>query len=308
MRKLSVELDERTADALEAERSVLGFDTREAYVRWIVEHRATLDDEPNRERALFEERIAELERRLEELTSAASTAGSEDARTEPEPVAVAPAGGSARPAGESTQATITDASGGDSNGLMASTDGGWTQAEGGTVTASGRADLAEVGITSMNLTPERVERVRDDRLADDAGDLGTVEYDRLDELSRRAVTKTRKQLDRTVETGLEYRSSPTLSADDGCRPGEDVVDLDALDVPGRSAEVIAQRRELIGHAVAFLRDDGPARKGDFVEALFADQPAGYASADGWWNCIKEAFKALDIVDGGDGSRVWAFDE
>jgi hypothetical protein len=172
--------------------------------------------------------------------------------------------------------------------------------------AGGTSESAEeAGVTSMNLAPERVSRISGDPIAENADVLSGVETDRLDELTRRAVAKTREQLDRTVETGLSYRSSTSL-ADEDVRAGDDIANLDELDLPGRSEETVAPRRVAAGHALAFLRDVGEARRSDFVDALYEEFPAGYDTESGWWNCIKEALKQVEAVDGGAGARVWRF--
>lgn len=338
MRTLSVELDEETVRSLEAERRRAGFESRSAYLRWIVERRGSLDaaetDRDVRE-ADAGERIATLESRLEAIENAldrdeapastttdGSRVGEEpgDGRTvEDEPasgltVGDEPASGSTVE-GEPSDVTAKDD--GDTSSepatrATAKADGGWTRAEQGgsdsTRTGSSPTDPATAGISSMNLTPERVERIRDESLARDAGVLGSVGDERLDELSRRAVASTRERLDREVETGLTYRSTTGLADDAGTvRPGEDVTDLHTLSVPGRSEEIIERRRELAGRAVAFLRDHGPARKSDLVEALHEEHPAGYDSVGGWWRCLKGALKQVDAVSGGDGTRIWRYD-
>lgn len=308
MQTLSVELDEETLQALEVERSLIGFESRDAYVRWIIANRAAIEQETETGEVLdaYSERIAKLESRLESIESEQSaTEAGDDPDVEPvdrEPPETKPerSGPADRSAGDAQPAT---------------SDGGWTETDGTSEApvspdepgpeGSTTETTNDEGIDSINLRPERVERIRDERLSDDAGDLGSVEMDRLDELSRRAVAKTREQLDRDVETGLEYRSSTSLAdTDDDIRPGEDVTDLDALDVPGRSADLVERRQELIGVALAHLRDEGSAKKGDFVDALYEEYPAGYGSPGGWWRCLKKGLKQVDRVDGGDGSRIW----
>ncbi|MDZ7729985.1 MAG: hypothetical protein U5K37_01725 [Natrialbaceae archaeon] len=88
----------------------------------------------------------------------------------------------------------------------------------------------ESAFNSVNLKPERVKRIESDPVSEDATVLGSVETDRVDELSRRAVAKTRKKLKRDVETGLEYSSSTDIS-DESIRLGEDIVDIDHLLCP-----------------------------------------------------------------------------
>lgn len=293
MRELPVELDDETMRALEIERSLIGFESRSAYVRWLVEHRAEIDDGAGDGRLLaaYRERIAELEAELESIQG-------NDVGDESRAGRRASAGSD----GDVNRTRRMDA------------DGGWTRSASANATnddaprRDGIGDLGESdGIQSVNFTPERIERIRDDPVADDADVLGTIEVDRLDELSRRAVAKTRERLDRNVQTGLEYSSTTALAADaPDVRPGEDVTDLDELDLPGRSETTVERRREAAGHALAYLRDEGRARKSDFVDALYDEVPAGYDTTDGWWRCVKEALRQVDAVDGGDGSRVWQY--
>ncbi|MXV62420.1 hypothetical protein GS429_10160 [Natronorubrum sp. JWXQ-INN-674] len=45
MRALSIELEDELVDVLETERELFGFESRQAYVRWIVEHRGSIEAE-----------------------------------------------------------------------------------------------------------------------------------------------------------------------------------------------------------------------------------------------------------------------
>jgi hypothetical protein len=155
------------------------------------------------------------------------------------------------------------------------------------------------------LTPERVERIADDDLAQDVDELNGVAGERIDEMARRAVARTRKRLGRGVSTGLSYRSTAAMS--DDVRPGEDVADLDAIDVPGHDETVVDRRREAVGAALAFLRDEREATRSDVVDALYEDFPAGYDSESGWWACVKRGFKQVPAVQGGDGRRKWLYE-
>ncbi|AGB15799.1 hypothetical protein Halru_1182 [Halovivax ruber XH-70] len=335
MQTLSVELDEETLQALEVERSLIGFESRDAYVRWIIAHRAAIEHETEMGDVLdaYSDRIANLESRLESIES--GTSSSEGAATaesgsagSPETTQRRPAssdGGWTETATDDTTATVSpdEPETGDTATETAGAEPG-TQAtvsrpdESGQIDSGNRSDESEssgtttssdAAIDSMNLRPERVERIRDDELSDDAGVLGSVEVDRLDELSRRAVAKTRKQLDRDVETGLEYDSATSLAeTSDDVRPGEDITGLTSIDVPGRSHDLVEQRQELIGVALAHLRDAGAAKKGDFVDSLYDEYPAGYGSPGGWWRCLKKGLKQVECVSGGDGSRIWRLDD
>lgn len=99
---------------------------------------------------------------------------------------------------------------------------------------------------------------------------------------------------------------PSLaSADD--RPGADLVDLDALSLPGHDEDLLERRRRLVGAAVAHLADVGVARRGEFVEALREPRPAGYGSVDGWWACLGRGLRQADRVRNADAStRTWRY--
>jgi hypothetical protein len=99
---------------------------------------------------------------------------------------------------------------------------------------------------------------------------------------------------------------PALAPGDD-RPGADLADLDALDLPGHDADRLERRRRLVGAAVAHLADAGEARRGEFVAALREDRPAGYDSVDGWWGCLKRGLRQVARVRNADAStRTWRF--
>lgn len=160
-------------------------------------------------------------------------------------------------------------------------------------------------VDGMNLEPRAV-RIANDSVAEVANELAGVQGSAVDELTRRAVKQTRETLGATTGTGLEYDSSRTLDPA-GARPGEDIADLDTLTVPGYDEDILDRRRVAVGAALAHLRDCGEAKRSDFVDALYDDYPAGYASEDGWWDCVKAGLRQIDRVDdAGDASRIWRF--
>ena len=383
MQALSIELEDDIVDALEAERELFGFESRQAYVRWIVEHRGSIEagqgPDPGRRRdrlladhseriARLEERVTTLSRALEESEADSDADGSDRARAGAEPAGAVderdadeqpperdatPASdrdrradgptasrepvlevrGSPRTVRQGPDARRRSATGAesesesddaaaneddDSSTATRSGDDEETRGEDERPTrgadgnrnrnrdsSSSETADTESAASSGAITPERVARIREDPVHEDAGVLGNVEAERLDELSRRAVATTRKRLNRDVQTGLEYTSSTGL-AGDGVRPGEDVTDLDALSIPGRSEKTVEKRRHAVGRALAYLRDEGRARRSDFVDALYAECPAEYDTTDGWWRCIKTGLKQVDAVEGGEGTRVWRY--
>lgn len=353
MRVLSVELDDDTVAALEAERELLGFESRGAYVRWIVENRGSIeatptggspdDSEPDRDadaddgwRPVVSDPSIDVRgtprttvkpgspassgdedpdtgssgERDDGSTAVDRAARSRTAKSQQDRAATADASDRSRnPRSDASERRRTDRTRtaeatANPDAATDASDGRERPRTDPQAAATREADPDE-DVDAANLAPERVERISEDPVAEDAGVLGSVETERLDELTRRAVAKTRKRLNRDVQTGLEYASSTSLAGSD-LRPGEDVVDLESLDVPGYGEDV-ERRREAAGRAIAYLRDEGRARKSDFVDALYEDCPAGYDTPDGWWRCVKRALKQVDAVDGGDGARVWRFD-
>lgn len=312
MRALSIELEDDLVAALEAERKLFGFESRQAYVRWILEHRGSIEAEQGSGGGDVDETTRSPTATGE--TGATAAASHPDEPNTPSGAATTDEGDGAGSTLEvrGSPRTIRRGPGStDCPDESEATAGREPPADDGHGTTTPREATPPDAAgdhdesVSATLTPERVARIREDPVHEDAGVLGSVEAERLDELSRRAVATTRKRLDREVQTGLEYASSTRL-AGDGVQPGEDIADLDALSVPGRSDETLEKRRRAVGRALALLRDEGRARRSAFVEALYAECPAGYETSDGWWECIKTGFKQVESVDGGDGSRVWEF--
>jgi len=202
---LGIEVDEGLADALATEGEELGFDSRAAYVRWLLDGRETL----------FE-------------------------------------------------AAADDVTDGDASPDPATADGG----------------------LEVELSPGRVSRPDDGRITEAAARLGTVERDRFGAMVRRGTA------------GLD-------PADD--RPGADLTDLDALDLPGYDETLLDRRRRLVGAALAYLKEAGEARRGDFVAALRAEYPAGYDSVESWWTCLKRGLRQVHRVRDADATRrTWRY--
>lgn len=155
-----------------------------------------------------------------------------------------------------------------------------------------------------NLQP-RVKRIEDDRLADSADALSSVEGARLDEFARRAVADTRERLGDSVGSGIDYSSRNGIGADR--RLGEDIADLDSIEVPGWEEDIVERRRRAVGAALALLKDAEAAKRNDFVSELYEEFPAEYDSTEAWWECIKQGLRQVDrVVPARDGEQIWRF--
>jgi hypothetical protein len=169
----------------------------------------------------------------------------------------------------------------------------------------GDNDASEPETFEANLAPA-TDRIADDTVGEVADELKRAQGAAPDEMARQAVAKTRRQLGEGTTTGLSYRSTTALRSD-GPRPGSDIADLDAVELPGYDDELVELRREAVGAVLAYLKDAGEAKRSEFVSELYEEYPAGYDSTDGWWRCIKRGLRQVDRVDdAGDESRIWRF--
>lgn len=90
--------------------------------------------------------------------------------------------------------------------------------------------------------------------------------------------------------------------------------VDDLDLPG-SREVLEERREAVRACLEYLRDQQSAQKSDFIDEIRPDHPAGYQSANGWWNTIgkkglaeiSERSELIERPPEGDHATPWRFD-
>lgn len=271
MPTIRVAVPEDLAELLDAERSLLGFESRESYVRWILENRGAIDGENDGGLAAYAARERNPDRDRSDGDGPVDVEGAAD-----------------------------DGATGDGHGPV---DG--TRPADGAPTPDAASEERDAGTVEVNGRPRAV-RISDDPVTEVADELTGVHGDRLDEVARRAVSKTRRRLGDGAGTGLSYRST-TAIRNDGTRPGADITDLDALDVPGRDDDLIDRRREAVGAALAHLRDIGRAKRTDFVSELYDRYTAGYRSEESWWECVKHGLRQVDRVDGaGEGSRTWRY--
>ena len=246
MPSFTLELPEETSRGLAVEADLLGFDSRDEYLQWIVSQRFAIETDDERVDLMdaYAERASEMDL--------------QNVETPPIESEAAPA-----PAADDVASAL-----------------------------------------ESNLAPS-VDRIEDDRLADSADALSNVEGARLDEFARRAVADTRERLGDGVGSGISYNSSTAISEDR--RVGEDIADLDAIEVPGWDEQLVARRRRAVGVALAFLKDVQEAKRNDFIDELYDEHPAGYDTADSWWACIKQGLRQVDrVVPARDGGQIWKF--
>ena len=67
------------------------------------------------------------------------------------------------------------------------------------------------------------------------------------------------------------------------------------DLPG-SGPMLDARREALSAAYEYLSEHPEAKKADFLRDVYHEYPAGFESAEGWWNAIQPALKQLPGVN------------
>ena len=268
MRSFELELPEETAESVEVEADLLGFNSPGSYVRWVVSRRFAIDDGSDLAATLEEYagRVRELDESGDRETLLEAARRADDAALDVRESA--------------------------SNG--AATD----------EPAPDQSDDESATDPEVSLDEGTVDRIEDRDLDEAAAALSGVEQSRVDVFARKALSQTRERLGEDVETGIDYSARNEV---EDAPLGTEITDLGAIEVPGHDEELVAQRRRAVGAALAFLKDAESARRSDFVEALYEEYPAGYETADSWWNCIKRGLRQVDRVKPAtENSRVWGF--
>lgn len=138
------------------------------------------------------------------------------------------------------------------------------------------------------------------------------------------------RLDGLVDGGLVRESGGTYEITDSgerllASPGDGTTDA-GVDTPPAVDEAIAEmdlapdHAEALEEAFAFLRHWGAASSAEVIDAVYSENPLGYASADDWWaEAIRDRLAALPeierdgdawrhagggAVDDGDGRRAF----
>lgn len=83
-------------------------------------------------------------------------------------------------------------------------------------------------------------------------------------------------------------------------------EITSVDLPGEG-DRLAARREALRAAYDYLNENPDASETEVITEVFPDHPAGYDTADRWWDVIKPALKELPNVDvDTDPDHVWHY--
>jgi hypothetical protein len=81
-------------------------------------------------------------------------------------------------------------------------------------------------------------------------------------------------------------------------------EIKEADLPG-SGETLERRREALRAAYDYLSENPNTSEMEFLTDVFPNHPAGYKTADRWWDAIKPALKELpNVVE--DREHVWHY--
>jgi hypothetical protein len=137
-------------------------------------------------------------------------------------------------------------------------------------------------------------------------------HNKLNELEERGAIATRKVGARSrvwwIPIGADSDGPDDAGSEPSDGPGDAPTDADATserpavadaiaeaDLPG-SGPMLDARREALSVAYEYLADHPEATKADFLRDVYHDHPAGFESAEGWWNAIQPALKGLPGVN------------
>lgn len=117
-------------------------------------------------------------------------------------------------------------------------------------------------------------------------------HNKLNELVEEGVLETRK-----VGSRSRVWWTPIENTDRQTR-GDDLLGrglVEEVDLPG-TGKTLEARRDALVAAYEYLRQHPEAKKSDFLKEVFPDHPAGFETAEGWWNAIQPALAELPGVD------------
>jgi len=129
-------------------------------------------------------------------------------------------------------------------------------------------------------------------VADAVGMSGDEAAERLDGLVDGGLVREAEGVYEITESGERLLAAPGDGTADGRIDTPPAVDetIDEMDLA-------PDRAEALEAAFAFLRHWGEASRAEVVDAVFSENPLGYASADDWWEeAIRDALAGLPEIE------------
>ncbi|MEF8773249.1 MAG: ArsR family transcriptional regulator [Halobacteriales archaeon] len=122
-------------------------------------------------------------------------------------------------------------------------------------------------------------------------------HNKLTELVEEGVLETRKvgARSRVFWVPIDSPADAAVEEHDGEVPLAVRNAMAEADLPG-TGRTLAARREALRASYDYLVEHPSAKKSDFLQDVFPEHPAGFETAEGWWNAIQPALKDLPGVD------------
>jgi hypothetical protein len=152
--------------------------------------------------------------------------------------------------------------------------------------------------TILDIFDERDDRARPLTASDvmDAVDCSRrTAHNKLNGLVEEGVLETRKVGSRSRVWWVPIRNdadvpSPRISTE----PTPETL-VEDVELPGTGKTLKSRKHALIA-AYEYLQEHPEAKKSDFLQDVFPENPAEYETAEGWWNAIQPALADLPGVD------------
>jgi DNA-binding Lrp family transcriptional regulator len=147
----------------------------------------------------------------------------------------------------------------------------------------------------LSVFEERSDRARPVTASDVMEAVGCsrrTAHNKLNELVEEGVLETRKVGSRSRVWWVPISAGEVADVGSASRAP---VDVDAVDLPG-TGKTLRARQEALLAAYEYLQEYPEAKKSDFLQDVFPENPAEYETAEGWWNAIQPALAELPGVD------------
>lgn len=120
-------------------------------------------------------------------------------------------------------------------------------------------------------------------------------HNKLNDLVDQGVLETRKvgSRSRVWWVPIEADADQARSHSEGGRSLESLVE--DVDLPG-TGKTLKSRQNALVASYEYLQEHPEAKKSDFLQDVFPENPAEYETAEGWWNAIQPALAELPGVD------------
>ncbi|MFC7020320.1 MULTISPECIES: ArsR family transcriptional regulator [Haloarcula] len=130
-------------------------------------------------------------------------------------------------------------------------------------------------------------------IMDEVGCSRRTAHNKLNELVEEDVLKTRKVGSRSRVWWEPIHERPDERPTEASPTPEQLVE--EVDLPGTGTTLKARQEALLA-AYEYLREHPEAKKSDFLQDVFPENPAEYETAEGWWNAIQPALAELPGVN------------